>query len=432
MKRLTLSILLGTLAISGVICNKLSIDPKTRTFRDESGRSRIFHGTNVVVKGHPYIPVLDRFDPQLSLNDQDIQNMKDWGIHLVRLGVMWESVEVAPQQYNYTYLEQVNKLITKLGENGLYTMVDAHQDLYSRKTCGEGMPTFYANAEVETCPTNLPGQILKMAGGCKPLKDYGFRKDAEGLPLIEDCLKNTFIKYYTSPEVMGSFEGLYFNQTIQQRFVDFWDVVSQTLGSNPHIVGYDPINEPWPANFYKDFTLMLNQQKFDREVLFPLLKKVHDVIRKNVNDMIYFFEPAQFPDTLPFMGGIVAHVGFPTTPGGNPTHESLNDHTYCCQASADMCDSGEPPIEKMDQCKAFHAKKVNVRAEDAKRFNVPLVYSEFGACSNTLVCFHEITAAADAFDDHLASWMYWMFKGFGDFTTTGSLTEGYYDGAGNL
>jgi hypothetical protein len=28
--------------------------------------------------------------------------------------------------------------------------------------------------------------------------------------------------------------------------------------------------------------------------------------------------------------------------------------------------------------------------------------------------------------------MYWMFKGFGDFTTTGSLTEGVYDQDGNL
>jgi len=52
--------------------------------------------------------------------------MIDWGITFVRLGVMWESVEVAPRQYNMTYLDEVDKLINKLGEKGIYTLVDAH------------------------------------------------------------------------------------------------------------------------------------------------------------------------------------------------------------------------------------------------------------------------------------------------------------------
>jgi len=97
-----------------------------------------------------------------------------------------------------------------------------------------------------------------------------------------------------------------------------------------------------------------------------------------------------------------------------------------------MCDSGEPPLSKKDVCKAFHVEKTSVRAEDAKRLGVPLFFTEFGACSNTESCYHEITGAAEEFDNHLASWAYWMFKGFGDFTTTGSMTEGMYDKDGNL
>lgn len=61
-----------------------------------------------------------------------------------------------------------------------------------------------------------------------------------------------------------------------------------------------------------------------------------------------------------------------------------------------------------------------------------MFFTEFGACANTESCFHEITGAAEEFDNHLASWAYWMFKGFGDFTTTGSLTEGMYDKDGNI
>ena len=33
-------------------------------------------------------------DPQMSLNDQDIDNLKDWGVNAVRLGVMWQALEI--------------------------------------------------------------------------------------------------------------------------------------------------------------------------------------------------------------------------------------------------------------------------------------------------------------------------------------------------
>lgn len=60
---------------------------------DKYNRSVIFHGVNVVYKVDPYIPSQDAFDPQLSLNERDIDNLADWGFNFVRLGVMWEAVE---------------------------------------------------------------------------------------------------------------------------------------------------------------------------------------------------------------------------------------------------------------------------------------------------------------------------------------------------
>lgn len=84
------------------------------------------HGVNVVYKVAPYIPEADKYDSQSSLTDDDILALKNWGFNFVRLGVMWEAVERAPGVYNETYLEEVDKLITRLGDQGIYTMVDAH------------------------------------------------------------------------------------------------------------------------------------------------------------------------------------------------------------------------------------------------------------------------------------------------------------------
>lgn len=57
---------------------------------------------------------------------------------------MWEAVERTQDTFNQTYLDEVGKLINKLGQKGIYTLVDMHQDLFARRTCGEGFPDFYA------------------------------------------------------------------------------------------------------------------------------------------------------------------------------------------------------------------------------------------------------------------------------------------------
>ena len=96
-------------------------------FEDEENRTVIFHGVNVVYKVPPYLPTLDGpFHAEHSLNDKDIDNLRKWGMNFVRLGVMWEAVEREPGVYDHAYLDQVEELVNRLGERGIYTLVDAH------------------------------------------------------------------------------------------------------------------------------------------------------------------------------------------------------------------------------------------------------------------------------------------------------------------
>ena len=54
----------------------------------------IFHNVNIVTKTPPYIPSNGTFDPMFSLSDWEIDGLENWGMNIVRLGVMWEAVEV--------------------------------------------------------------------------------------------------------------------------------------------------------------------------------------------------------------------------------------------------------------------------------------------------------------------------------------------------
>jgi len=81
---------------------------------------------NVVYKVKPYIPDMSEFHSEESLTENEIKDLSELGFNLVRLGVSWESVETSPNQFNQTYLNQIEILINRLAKYGIYTMIDVH------------------------------------------------------------------------------------------------------------------------------------------------------------------------------------------------------------------------------------------------------------------------------------------------------------------
>lgn len=346
---------------------------------------------------------------------------------------MWQAVETAPSQYNITYLQEINTLINQIGAAGLYVLIDAHQDVFARRICGEGVPDFYAENLADKCGDF--GPIFEDFGGCTPMSKLNLTYDDNGDPLISDCLKHDFPLYYTTPEAASAFERLYKNTNgIQDKFLAYWNTVSVFFANNQYVVGYDPLNEPLAAN-YDSNPEYAYPGVFDREVLQYLWQNVSKVIRGNDKQKIIFFEPVQ-SDVIPALGGIIFNVGFNQTPGG-PSYnyaQVFNEHTYCCQIDFSMCASnnGDPPATEAHHCAFFHSERLRIRSEDAQRLNVGLMITEFGACSASQDCVNEINAVTNACDSHLVGWAYWMFKGFGDYTTAGSTIEGFYDSNGDL
>ena len=78
----------------------------------------------------PYLPSKEQ-DPERSLTEKDIQDLKSWGFNFVRLGVLWEAAETAPGVWNEEYLDGLKDIAEKLGKAGIYTLVDGHQDAFS-------------------------------------------------------------------------------------------------------------------------------------------------------------------------------------------------------------------------------------------------------------------------------------------------------------
>ena len=119
---IVLSILLALVYGSNVkVCRK------TRNFIDSNGKTRVFHGVNVVYKKKPYHPEnVKTFDPFYSFSREDVINLKKWGLNVIRLFVSWEATEPERGKYNFTYIEAIKNIVEMCAKEEIYVILDAH------------------------------------------------------------------------------------------------------------------------------------------------------------------------------------------------------------------------------------------------------------------------------------------------------------------
>lgn len=148
--------------------------------------------------------------------------------------------------YNETYLEEMVKFVNKLGEHGIFTLVDFHQDIISEKYCGDGVPTWLID-EIHGYKTfPFPWTLKKM-----PL-------NSSGLPSWSDCDQANWGKYYFAYDVGETFNHLYnTNHHLHKKFVAYWKKVASYLRGNPYVIAYELINEPFVGNAVRNPFLIL-------------------------------------------------------------------------------------------------------------------------------------------------------------------------------
>ena len=96
--------------------------------KDEDGRERIFHGTNVVNKLEPFVPtILDGpFDAIYSFNEEDIDFLASLGYNTLRLGLLWQGAEPVEGQFNQTYVDQVKRIVEMSAAKGITPLINMH------------------------------------------------------------------------------------------------------------------------------------------------------------------------------------------------------------------------------------------------------------------------------------------------------------------
>ncbi|KAK3813055.1 MAG: glycoside hydrolase superfamily [Benniella sp.] len=347
------------------------VNPSTQHFIDAQGRSRFFHGTNMVKKSFPWHHDVNNFTPSWSIVDRDIELMKSLNINIVRLGVHWAGVEPVRGQYNQTYLDVTQGIIKKLQDNGIYTLVDQHQDVWAAQLCGHGAPLWFVKPDWVTPAHRMP----------YPQK-APFPVDANGVPSDADCNSIDWSVSYLDYAVGNAFGRLYNNyDNLGDAWAAYWKVVATNYHNLPGVMGYDLMNEPWVGDHMADPTL-LTPGVADARNLEPLWNKGNAAIRSVDDTTIVMFEGPTY-DIL---------SGFNNVPGGDGSKTAHSYHYY------------KPP-----QLSNIEATIKN-RIKDATRLRTTGMLTEFQFWDNSPASVALILEATQQADRYMQSWQGWAYE----------------------
>ncbi len=326
---------------------------------DADGRAVILHGVNMVYKLPPYAPSAAGF------NGPDAAFLAHHGFDSVRLGVIYAGVEPRPGRYDDAYLAKIAKTQRALARHRVFSLIDFHQDLYNEKFTGEGFPDW---------------AVLDQGQPTEPLT---------GFPAT----------YFTSPGENAAWDSLWNDASgpgglgLQERYAAAWKHVASRFEKQPYVMGYDPLNEPWPGNAYSDCLNTAGCPAFEQGPLGELEGKVVKAIRKVDREHTVWYEPV-----------VTANSGTTyNTPKPHDSNVGFNFHDYCLSGTSD------PPCGALEQRTVDNAESYI----DAHR--VPILLSEFGATDDVPTIERMVTRA----DAGMISWQWWHYCGCSDPTTSG-------------
>jgi len=319
---------------------------------DESGREVLYHGVNARVAGLFDVTFSDGRQPVETVppfGEADCRFLsEELGMNVLRLPVNWSGIEPQRGTYDRAYLQHMVQLVDECFEHGVSTLIDFHQDAWSKEIGEDGAPLWAI----------LPPPTQLLQG---PLTDLTARRfSAQAMNAALSFFQNV--------------DGL------QDAFASMVQVVARALQGHPGAIGMDLMNEP----------ILYPGQTPD--LIGPIdafYRHVGPQLREVAPRLPLFYEPSSIRnllDQIPVLGP------FP-----------LPNVVYAPHIYTGVFSVNPPDL-------AHLRASVAAAQNEAAIVGGPLFVGEWGTDPRTPAALQYLNDAMQAFDEARASWTFWVYE----------------------
>jgi endoglycosylceramidase len=220
----------------------------------------------------------------------DFAQMRPLGYNTLRLNLSWSLLEPSPGQVDGAYLERIAQVVGWARVQGMYVVLDMHQDAWSK---------YVYTAPGETCPP--PTRAIRGYDGA-PSWATAYTGPAcavNGVRELDPAVHQCFAALYrnaAAPDGIG----------LQDHYASLFIALARRFATDPTVAGYELINEPSPVP----------ELGPDETTLFPFYSRVIGAVVAAVPgfQQMFFIEPNVLRDVTDQSGPYPPWSAFSTYP----------------------------------------------------------------------------------------------------------------------
>ncbi len=258
-------------------------------------------------------------------SQDDFAQMRAFGFNVVRLTLSWSLLEPTPGYYSTQYLARISQVVNWARQQGIYVILDMHQDQYSR---------FLVDAS-RTTP-NPPGCSSSNGQDGAPL----WAVVTDNKPSCSLLGQNEL-----NPAMAAAFENFWENDSLgnnnrpipqgkapgvglQDHYIGALAALANRFENNSTVLGYELMNEPLPGALPTSTLPVSNLYNFSDSQLYPFYRRAIEALT-GVRDGLKTC-PASYPS--PTSNGLTsADIG---SPNSVPLHPLATSSTSSVQKCA--------------------------------------------------------------------------------------------------
>ncbi len=169
----------------------------------------------------------------------DFAQMRALGFDVVRLVLNWSQLEPTPGVYSTTYLARVAQVVGWARQQGIYVILDMHQDQYSRYILPASKSASPAGCSPSGGGDGAPAWAVQTDGkpGCA----------LYGIDELNPAESAAFANFWQNSPVAAP-KGQAPGTGLQDHYIGALAALARRFEHDPAVLGYELMNEPQPGS----------------------------------------------------------------------------------------------------------------------------------------------------------------------------------------